>query len=72
MMPDHSIAAQRWSTPLGNYQHIGHRRVATQGEGWWHPNDDEPFAYLEFNADHVEYLAPPPALHVPSPQAQHR
>jgi hypothetical protein len=47
---------QRWSTPLGGYRTIGHRRIATHGEGRWHAPDPEgEFTYIEFNVDHMTY-----------------
>jgi hypothetical protein len=41
-----SFARQRWSTPVRDYRSFGGRRVATRGEGRWHPPEGE-FAYLE-------------------------
>jgi len=40
------FALQRWSTPLSAYQRFEDRRVATRGEGRWHPSEGE-FVYLE-------------------------
>ena len=45
---------QRWSTPLANYRTFGPWRVATQGEGWWHPSDAPEFAYIELRLVELE------------------
>jgi len=41
-----TFSAQRWSTPVSDYQSFGGLRAATRGEGRWHPPDGE-FAYIE-------------------------
>lgn len=49
-----TFTRQRWSTPVTEYRHVGARRIATIGEGRWHPNEGE-FAYLGFHLDHITY-----------------
>lgn len=38
---------QRWSTPLSKYRDFGPWRVASQGEGRWHPERGQEFSYIE-------------------------
>ena len=45
------LTPQRWSTPVREYRRFGSRRASGRGEGWWHPVDGEPYAYI-----HVELL----------------
>lgn len=40
------LTRQRWSTPVGEYRRFGPFRVATRGEGRWHPPEGD-YAYLE-------------------------
>lgn len=40
------FTAQRWSTPVRDYQDLGGRRVMTHGAGRWHPPAGD-FAYIE-------------------------
>jgi hypothetical protein len=49
-----TFTPQPWSTPVKGYVDVGARRVATFGEGRWHP-DDGAFTYLEFNLDDISY-----------------
>jgi hypothetical protein len=47
---------QPWSTPVAGYRETAGRRVATRGEGRWHPGPpDGEFAYLEFRLDDISY-----------------
>jgi hypothetical protein len=48
---------RRWSTPVGDYRTVGSRRVATTGQGCWHPEEGQPFAYLEMTLDDITYHA---------------
>lgn len=45
---------QRWSTPLSEYRDYGARRVASRGEGWWHPPDGG-YAYIELEVLDVDF-----------------
>ncbi len=69
-----TFTPQRWSTPVHDYQAFGARRLATRGQGLWHParphagesraNDSQrPFAYLEYNLDAITCN---PAPHQPA------
>lgn len=49
---------QRWSTPLSEYRESGRWHVAHHGEGWWHPADGLPFAYIELNLVSLEINPP--------------
>lgn len=46
---------QRWSTPLRDYAQIGTYRLATAGEGRWHPAGEEPYDYIELHLDDITY-----------------
>jgi len=50
---------QRWTTPVREYRDFGPRRVATRGEGRWHPPEGE-FAYFEAELLGLEVNAPSP------------
>jgi hypothetical protein len=53
-----AFTSQRWSTPVRESRTIDSRRVATRGEGRWHPPEPEgEFVYLEFNLDDITYNA---------------
>lgn len=54
-MADKTLLPQRWSTPLADYRDFSGSRVATFGQGWWHPEGEAPFGYLEFHIDHITY-----------------
>ncbi len=49
-----TFTPQRWSTPISGYADLASRRLATVGEGRWHPNGGE-YAYLEFHLDDIAY-----------------
>lgn len=48
-----TFVRRRWSTPLGDYRDFEGRRVATRGEGRWHPAEME-FVYLEMELLELE------------------
>ena len=50
---DGSLEQVRWSTPVGDYRAFGERRVATRGEGRWHPPDGA-YAYIELELEALE------------------
>jgi uncharacterized membrane protein YphA (DoxX/SURF4 family) len=52
-----TFTRRRWSTPLGEYRAFGNRRVATRGEGRWHPAEGT-FAYLELELADYEVNGP--------------
>lgn len=41
--------------PLRAYDQIGPYRLATAGEGRWHPDGDPPFTYIQLHLDEVTY-----------------
>jgi len=45
---------QRWSTPLSDYRRFGAYRLASHGEGRWHPEVTEEFVYIELDLLEVE------------------
>lgn len=47
---------QPWSTPAEVYQDLGGLRVMRYGEGRWHPDGAEPYAYLEFELVDLEVI----------------
>lgn len=47
---------QPWSTPVEAYHELEGLRVMSYGEGWWHPDGGEPYAYLEFELVDLEVL----------------
>lgn len=49
-----SFTPQRWSTPLRDYQSFSRLRLASRGEGRWHPVDASDFAYIELRLVEVE------------------
>jgi hypothetical protein len=49
------FTTQRWSTPLREYGPIGPYRLATAGEGRWHPDGKPPFTYIELHLDDITY-----------------
>lgn len=49
-----TFTPQRWSTPISGYADIASRRLATVGEGRWHP-DEGAYTYLEFHLDDIAY-----------------
>ncbi|TFD40628.1 hypothetical protein E3T37_05530 [Cryobacterium sp. TMT2-10] len=55
--PDGStFTPQPWSTPVSDYRAFGTRRLATRGEGRWHPTaPHDQFVYLEYNLDTITY-----------------
>lgn len=55
-MPDKTLLPQRWSTPLAEYRDFSGARIATFGQGWWHPEGEAPFSYLEFHIDDIAYM----------------
>ena len=51
-----TLSPQPWSTPLSDYRSFGTRRLATRGEGRWHPTaPHDEFVYLEYNLDTITY-----------------
>jgi len=53
-----AFTRQRWSTPLSDYRGVGRWHVAHHGEGWWHPADAAPYAYVELNLTELEINPP--------------
>ena len=55
--PDGStFTPQPWSTPVSDYRTFGTRRLATRGEGRWHPTaPHNQFVYFEYNLDTITY-----------------
>ena len=53
-----TLAAVRWSTPIGNYRAFGPVRLASRGEGRWHDPAGE-YAYIELELDEVQYNVQP-------------
>ena len=54
-----TFTPMRWSTPLRDYREIHGRRLASVGEGRWHPPEGE-YAYLEIRIDDVTVLGEAP------------
>lgn len=51
-----AFAQRRWSTPLGDYQTMGARRVPAGGEARWHAAGQEgEYAYIEFRVDDIAF-----------------
>ena len=51
-----TLTPQPWSTPLSDYRSFGTRRLATRGEGRWHPAaPQDKFVYFEYNLDTITY-----------------
>ena len=55
--PDGStFTPQLWSTPVSDYRAFGTRRLATRGDGRWHPTAPrDQFVYFEYNLDTITY-----------------
>jgi hypothetical protein len=49
----------RWSTPVRDYRSFGPRRVATRGQGRWHPAEGD-YAYLEIELLDLQVNGPAP------------
>lgn len=62
-----SFVQQRWSTPIDGYGELDGRVLGTKARARWHPEEEPPFDYLEFNTDDITYLEPGDHRPVPSP-----